>query len=81
MGTMYPKGPFPSFLNLAGSITRYPVGNGQSTSSIAPLPLDAVTRNKSLVLLPEETDLVAFSPSLLRVNSQDRQLLPVTLVL
>ena len=71
MGTMYPKGPLSCFFYLTGGITGYPVGNGQPSPPVTPLPLGSITSDQPLVLLPEETDLVALSSSLLRVHSQE----------
>ena len=74
---MYPKGPLSCLFHLTGGITGYPVGNGQPSPPVTPLPLQIIPVDQPLVLLPEETDLVALSSSFLRVHSQERQLFPV----
>ena len=79
MGTMHPKGPIPSLLDLAGDIMGYPVRDGQSSMLVIPLPPYIIPSDQPLVPLPEETDLVALSPPLLRVHSQEKQLFPVVL--
>ena len=46
-------------------ITGYPVGNGQPSLPVTPLPLHIITSDQPLVLLPEETDLFVFPESTL----------------
>ena len=51
--------------------------NCQPTSSVAPLPLDIISTDKTLANLPEEANLVVLPPSLLAVDLKLLQLLPV----
>ena len=77
VGTMYPKGPLPCLFHHAGCTTWHTVGDSQPATSITPLSVKMVPINKALTLFPEKADLVAFTPPLLRVNSQEGKLFPV----
>ena len=74
---MNPKGPLPCLFHHTGCTARHTVGHSQPATSITPLPLEIIPINKALTLLPEKTDLVAFAPPLLGINSEEGKLFPV----
>ena len=56
------------------------VGDGHPPPPLVPLPVDGVAINKPLAYLPQKADLVAFTSTFLRINSQNGEFLPVILV-
>ena len=71
------QGPLPGELNFGRGRTWNVFGDSISTPPVTPLPVNLVPINQTLTELPQEADLVAFTPPLLGVHSQVGQLLPV----
>ena len=75
--TMDTQGSLPGLLDLARGRGGNGIGDGHPPPPISPLPADGIAFYQALADLQQEADLVTLSSSLLGVNSQEREFLPV----
>ena len=73
------QGSLPGLLDLARGRGGNGIGDGHPPPPISPLPADRIAIYQALADLPQEADLVTLSSSLLGINSQEREFLPVAL--
>ena len=74
---MHTKGPFSSILNFSRCRGWDGIGDSKPPPPIIPIPVDGVPINETLAQFPDKAYLVPLSSSLLRVNPQVGELLPV----